>query len=244
MRNPLADVLRHTSSLFVNLICKGTETETIFEAMSPDKSIIFSATLKEPIAELAGESVFANLSLLNGLLNFASYNTETATMNVTRAADGKRVEGFEFKDGSRKAGAIYRSTNPSMIREEDWPPNTGVIKWLTEFEPQKAKLSEFGQLSSLYSEVEKVFMPKTEGGELMFIFGDEGSSNHRASMVFQEGVDVEIKGDIRYKVGDLQSTVKLAGADPCKLHLTSRGVIMVSCENSLARYTYIIRAAR
>ena len=242
MREQLTDIVKHTAALFPWVLVEGTDTETKFASMSEDKTVIFQGVMKTPSPELKGESALSSLTLLNGLLGFTSYQTDKATFTVKRFKDDTRVEEFEFKD-AKKAGATYRLMNPSMIKPEDRPPSIDSIPWELDFEPQKAKMTEFTQLSGLLSEVDRLFTPRTIDGDLHFLLGEEGSSNHRASMVFEEGVTANIKGDIKYSVPALQSAIKVAGAD-YRLHLTSRGVIMVSCETAYATYQYIIRATR
>jgi hypothetical protein len=243
MRDALSDLLKQTSALFPQALVEGTDSETKVSAMTADKTIIFKAILKQPLADLKGESALSNLSMLGGLLNFSSYNTDTATFTVTRSARHDGVEDFRFKD-SKKAGSVYRLMNPAMIKEEDRPPSVANIPWEMSFEPQKAKLTEFSQLAGLYSEVDKLFTPRTVDGDLRFIIGDEGSSNHRCDMVFEEAVTANIKGDIKYSIPAFQSIIKAAGGHPATLHLTSRGVMMVRVETTYGVYEYILRATR
>lgn len=243
MRDAIKDIVKHTASLFPWVLINGSATETTMSGMTADKTIILQAALKTPAADLRGESSLSSLALLNGLLNFAPYNVDGSSFAAKRFKDDSRVEEFTFKD-AKKSGASYRLMNPAMIKEEDRPPVVSDIPWEMSFEPQKDRLVEFGKLAGLLSEVDRLFMPKTIDGDLHFMFGDEGSSTHRASMVFEDGVVGVIKGDIKYSVPDLQATIKLAAGDSPKLHLTSRGVIMVSCETQFATYQYIVRATR
>ncbi len=244
MRDALSDLLKQTSSLFPQVLIQGKATETRVAAMTADKTIIFMATFKEPLPDLLGESALSNLGVLNGLLNFTSYNTDTSTFTVTRSARHDGVESFEFKDAKKKAGSVYRLMNPAMIKEEDRPPSVANIPWEASFEPQKAKLTEFGQLQSMFSEVDKLFTPRTVDGDLRFIIGDEGSSNHRGDMVFEEDINATIKGDIKYSIPAFQSIMKIAGAHPTTLNLNSRGVMMIRVETRFATYEYILRATR
>lgn len=243
MRDALSDLLRQTSSLFKQTLVTGRDTETRVLAMTEDKTIIFQADFKTVIPEMKGESAFSNLGMLNGLLNFASYNTPTATFEVVRSTRHDGVESFEFRD-AKKAGSVYRLMNPAMIKEEDRPPSLNAIPWETQFTPDKGKLAEFSQLASLYGEVDKLFTPRTVDGDLRFKIGDDGSSNHRCDMVFQENIGATIKGDIKYSIPAFQSIIKAAGNHPYTLHLNSRGVMMVRVDTSFAIYQYILRATR
>lgn len=246
MREALTDILKHTSSLFEMLIIDGSDKETTVKAMDKEKTIIFQAKAKEVLSDFdVGQSTMSNLGLLKGLLEFPSYNTEAASLTVKRGTDRRTnspiVEEIGFKD-SKGGGATYRLGDIRMIKDENRPPQVSSIPWELEFEPNRSNLDEFIKLTSLYNEVDKLFCPRTVNGNLQFSLGVENSSTHRASMVFEEGVNANIKGDAKYSTDAFLSILKLASAHPTKLHMSSRGVLMVSFETAHACYEYIIRA--
>lgn len=245
MRETLSDLLRQTSPLFNILKIDGTPSQTRIGGMDADKTIIFQGRLKQAIPELEGESAISNLSMLTGLLNFASYNTDTARFTIKRNKIGgsEIIEQFEFKDG-RGAGAVFRLMNPALLTEDKLPPTVHSIPWECSFEPDRAKVTEFSQLASLCSEVDKLFTPRTVDGALHFMIGDENSSTHRASIIFQEGVSANIRGDIKYSIPLFQAIMKVTAAYPTTLHLTSRGVMKFSIETPYGEYDYILRAVR
>jgi hypothetical protein len=245
MREILSDVLKQ-SAPFAVLKVLGTDTDTTFLASSECKTLIFKAALKAPLAEFKGEFGISNLSLLNGLLNFASYKTDAATFNVKRRMIGDKeiVEQLEFaaSKGS-KSQAVFRLTSPDLIPEIT--TLTGKPTWDVEFSPDRAKVAEFQQLSSLYNEVGKTFIPTTDGGDLVFQVGNQNSSTHSASMVFQESVTGDLTGDLNYPFAMFSQVMKLAGANPAQMSLKSRtGPMKISIETNFANYDYIIRASR
>lgn len=245
MRDILIEVLKQ-SSPFAVLKVIGTDTETTFLASSECKTLIFKASLKVPIADFEGEFGISNLSLLNGLLNLATYKTDAAIFNIKRRKIGDKeiVEQFEFSASKgSKSQAIFRLTSPDLIPEIT--TMTGKPVWDVEISPDKAKVVEFQQLASLYNEVGKTFIPTTEDGDLIFKVGNQNSSTHSASMVFQEGVTGDVTGDLNYPFAMFVAVMKLAGANPTKMALKSRsGPMKISIETAFADYDYIIRASR
>lgn len=245
MRDILSEILKQ-SNPFPVLKVTGTATETTVIASSECKTFIFRAFLKNPIPEFEGEFGITNLSLLNGLLNFASYRTDTSTFNVKRRQIGEReiVEQLEFSAGKgSKSNAVFRFTSPDLIPEIT--TMTGKAVYDVEFAPDRAKVAEFQQLATLYSEVGKTFIPATDGTDLVFHVGNRNSSTHSASIVFQEGVTGTVEGDLQYPVGMFASVMKLAGSNPVSMSLKSRsGPMKIAVETEFANYEYIIRASR
>jgi hypothetical protein len=245
MRDILSDVLKQGGP-FPVLKVEGTDTETNMFASSECKTLIFKAALKQPIPEFHGEFGISNLSLLNGLLNFSTYKTLDATFAVKRRKinDKEIVEQVEFaaKKGS-KSTAVFRFTAPDLVG--DITKMTGKPTFDVEFVPDKAKLTEFQQLASLYNEVSKTFVPTTDGGELIFRVGNNNSSTHSASMVFEDEVTGEITGDLQYPTAMFLQVMKLAGSNPVTMALKSRsGPMKITTETPFADYEYIIRASR
>jgi hypothetical protein len=245
MRAALSEIIKQTSSLFPLLVVVNDTTTREFRGMTPDKSLILRCVPKFDLVGLEGEVAISDLSMLSGLLSFASYNTDAATFRVNRA-ERKGIEYAEsmvFGDG-KKAGATFRLTNPANIREEEIPPPIKSIPWELELVPEKSSVMEFSQLASLYSKTEPLFLPQTVDGDLHFSVGEENSSMHHASMVFAEDVGVTIKGVARYSIATFHTLAKIASPYPHKLCLTSRGVIGFQIETANATYDYILRATR
>lgn len=241
MREVLGDIIHQTSDMFEVLKVIGSNKETKITAVDDEKVMFLDATLKEPIEEFDGEFGLTNIKLLKGLLDFPSYRTDEAKFNVKRKErNGKEtVEQFEFKDANNK-GSIFRLMSSDLI------PSQAVIKnipWDITIEPNKSKFSEFQKLANLYSKVENSFAPKTEGNDLVFIIGEEDSSTHQASMVFQSGVDGELKGDIRFGIPQFLSIMRM-NSENTKLMFTSRGILCVEIETKYGFYKYFLRAKR
>lgn len=242
IKDILVEVVRQTSGLVSAIKITGTPTETRFQGVDENKTIFVEGVLKTPIPDFEGEFGITNLNLLKGLLEFASYRTDTAVFNVNRRKwnDKSTVESFSFRDVNN-VGSDYRCMSPDLVPEQAEIRN---IPWDVVFTPNKGKLAEFQQLSNLYKEVSSTFGAKTEETNLIFYIGDDNSSTHRGAMVFETGVNGNLGGDLLWSVGHFISVMKLAADKPTELRLTNHGVLSVSTETANANFTYFLRASR
>lgn len=242
MRDALADVVKQSIGLIDIIKITGKSDETRIQGVDEKKTLFVEAYLKEPIEEFEGAFGLTNLALLRGLLDFSAYRTDQATFAVKRRVmtdDRETVEQLEFRDG-RGAGADFRCMSPDRVPEQ---AEIQGVRWDVSVVTNKLKVAEFQQLASLYAEVDKSFGVKTENGNLLFFFGDESSSTHRASMVFEEGVAGTLNAGLLWSAAQLLQVLKLAGPEP-RLHITGRGVLAVEVETEHGSYKYYLRASR
>jgi hypothetical protein len=242
MRDVLLDLVRQTGGLTEALRVTGSDTETVIKGCDADKTLFIEAKLKEPLPEFAGEFGITNMNILGGLLNFVNYRTDDATFTVKRMArNGKdTVEKIEFRNDKTGNEADFRMMDPAHIPEQATIP---AIPWEVTIVPTKTKVAEFSQIATLYSEA-KQFGARTVKGDLQFYIGDDNSSTHRASMVFENGVKGELKGTIQWNTYQFLAVMKLTGNHPTQIKLTSRGVLGVEVETPHGIYNYFLRAQR
>lgn len=244
MRDVLLDVLKQ-SAPFPVLKVIGTTTSTTVLSSSDCKSLIFKGTLKEPIPDFEGEFGITKLSLLTGLLNFGAYKTDASTFSVKRRKIGEKeiVEQFDFSAGPKsKTTATFRLTAPDLI--PDITTMTANPTWDIAFAPEKAKIAEFKQLASLYSDVSKTFIPMVDGADLVFMLGNQNSSTHSASLVIEENVSGAITGNLNYSISLFLEAMKLACGNTTLSFKSRTGPLKISTETDYATYDYIIRATR
>ena len=243
-KNVIADIVKKIGGLgFVETLrVTGTADKTRIEAIDNDKTVIIKATTKEALADLQGEFGVANLQLLGGLLNFVSYKTDDSTFNVKlRDVNGKQVpEEFEFRDAN-KLGANFRLMNANLVPEQ---PLVADITWDVEFTPAVAKIQEFSSLAGLYSQFDQYFAVKTKDGNLVFAIGEEGSATHRASLVFEEDIKGELKGELLWPIAQFLSILKSAAGHDYTVGITSKGALLVQVITEFATYDFILPARR
>jgi hypothetical protein len=243
-KNVVADIVKKIGGLgFVETLrVTGTADDTKIEAIDNDKTVIIKAKTKDVQTDLVGEFGIANLQLLNGLLNFASYKTDDATFSVKkRDVNGKQVpEEFEFRDAN-KLGANFRLMNANLVPEQ---PLVADIKWDVTFVPSKAKIQEFQGLAGLYSQFDQFFSVKTVDGNLVFSIGEEGSATHRASLVFEQDIEGELKGELLWPISQFLSILKAADGNEHSVGITSKGALLVSVKTELTEFNFILPARR
>jgi hypothetical protein len=245
MREVIADIVKHTEGLgFIEDVkITGTLDETKIEAMDANKTVFVKGRLIKPVAELEGQFGLSSLSLLNRLLNFASYRTDEATFSVKRRdRNGVEVpEQFLLRD-SNGEGADFRLMSAELVPDQAIIAN---IPWDIKVQPKPSKVQEFSQLASFYNEFEKWFSVKTTKDGLVFYIGDENSASHRVSMLFEKDVTGTFKGDWNWPSSQVLSILKLAGSNPSTIMcFSSKGAMQVSVTSDYGTYDYVLPARR
>lgn len=243
MRDQLLDIIKHTSGLGVDTVrVTGTDKSTVFEAMDDNRTIIIRAELKQPEPELVGEFGMRSLGILQGLLNFAPYRTDKATMVVKRKKRGD-VETpedlvFTAEDGS---GANFRLMNASLL------PAQAQLKhnsWDVTISPSDSKVQEFSTLASMYSAVENFFSVETKNGNLNFQIGDPNGANHSASMTFAEKISGSIDTTMYWPINQVLSVLKIGKGENPEMQIMNLGALRINLETDHAKYSMILPARK
>jgi hypothetical protein len=85
---------------------------------------------------------------------------------------------------------------------------------------------------------ESVFQVKTDGGNLVFYFGD--ANTHAGSFVFEAGVKGKLKQMWSWPVTQVMSILNLDGDKVMKI--SDQGAMMITVNSGLAGYDYILPA--
>jgi len=85
---------------------------------------------------------------------------------------------------------------------------------------------------------ETTFVAKTEGGKLMFYFGDH--SSHAGNFAFTDGVTGTVAKGYHWPVSVIQSILSLPGDKTYSI--SDEGASLISVDSGLAKYNYIIPA--
>jgi hypothetical protein len=94
------------------------------------------------------------------------------------------------------------------------------------------------KLQSAAHTEEPIFNVKTEGGDLVFSFGDAGS--HAGSFVFQPGVEGTLKHTWSWPVAQVQAILNLSG--DITMSISDQGAMQITVDSGLAKYNYILPA--
>jgi hypothetical protein len=240
MRDYLQDLIQHTHGLgCIDLIkVSGTDTETTINAVSDDKTVIFSGTFKNPIAEFIGVFGMPNLGKLKTILSFEDYD-EHAKINVVRGTreDPNAPANIHFET---KAGDFindYRLMSKYIIDDLIKHVEFKGTKWNVEFEPSIVGIQRLKRQASASSD-EKNFITKTENGDLKIYFGDP--STHSSNFIFHSGVSGTLTRAWNWPVKEFLSIMDLPGDKTVRIG--DAGVVEITVDSGLAVYRYLIPA--
>jgi len=245
MRDILTDVVRQTKDLFEQIKVTGTEEATKIQGVDKDKTLFLEATLNNPLPEFIGEFGISNLHMLDNWLNHSPFKSEKSSFSVVREVKNgsETVTSFEFRaaDGY---GSSHKTMAANLVAEQAKIAN---IPWQVTVVPSKAKIAEFQAVSRIFSEVDsKSFrISTTKSKELIFSLGDENAATHNVSMVFEANVTGELNGsNMMFDTNQFLGLMKIAGANPTTMNITSKGVLGMVMQTLSGTYNYYLRAKR
>jgi hypothetical protein len=237
MRDHLLDLVSHTNGLGVinQVRIVGTDTETNFNGIAEDRSVVLEGGLITPVPEFAGTFGMPNLGKLNILLNLQEYK-EDAKLSISRKSTGEPEQmNFENKVGDFKNS--YRFMASELANEKIKPPKFKGVKWNVEFEPNASAIMRLKMQATANAE-ETTFQAKVEDGHLKFFFGDH--STHAGNFVFQHDVSGDIKRAWPWPVKTVIAILDLAGDKV--MRISDEGAAQIIVNSGLAVYTYTIPA--
>jgi hypothetical protein len=212
---------------------------TRVQSYDDERVLFIDGLTHHSVPEITGEFGLFNFKILKGLLTLSNFQTDNATFKVgTRNIDGVQYpDRIEFKGGGTKA--TFRLMSKEVVPEQ---PTIVNIPWDISFTPSVSKVAEFQQMASLYSDVEGMFVMRTDGTDLVVDFGNDSSSTHSASMIFEEGVS-EFQGEMKFPIDKFLMLMKAAkDAKAFELKLTSRGGLLgVVTVTDIATYNYYLK---
>lgn len=240
MKDILTDIVAHTHSLGILPLVKitGEQDSTTIDSMAEDRSVILTGKTHAPIGEFEGVFGMPNLDKLNLHLRNPEYK-ENAKIEVVQAnRNGKDVPvSLHFENQSGDFVNDYRFMNAEIINEKLKTVKFKGTTWDIEFEPALTSVQRLKLQAQAHSE-ENVFQVKTEGGNLVFFFGD--ASTHAGSFTFQSDVKSKLKQAWAWPVTQVMSILNLDGDKT--MRIADAGAMMITVNSGLAEYNYILPA--
>ena len=240
MKDILQDLVAHTHSLgFIPLVkVSSDDKKTEIEAMAEDRSVIVNAATKRAVDGIDGIFGMPNLNKLAIHLNCPEYK-EDAKITVSKAErNGETIPtGLHFENAAGDFENDYRFMNTEIINEKLKSVKMRAVAWDIEFEPQVASIQRLKFQANAHSE-ETVFQVKTDGGNLVFSFGD--ASTHAGSFVFQPSVTGKLKQTWSWPVQQVQSILGLSG--DITMRIADAGALQITVDSGTAEYNYILPA--
>jgi hypothetical protein len=206
--------------------------------MAEDRSVIMEAETAAPYPDMIGVFGMPQLNKLKYLIEGAEYK-ENAKIAVTKEQrNGNEIPtGIHFENAAGDFVNDYRFMVADIINEKLKTAKFKGASWDVEFQPSLASIQRLKLQAGAHTE-EKDFRVKTEGGNLIFFFGDAGT--HAGSFVFQADVKAKFKNNWAWPVQQVMSILNLGGDITMKL--TDAGAMQITVDSGLAEYNYILPA--
>ena len=245
MKDILLDLVDHTAGLgFIeNVKVIGTDAETTFEAMDPDRTVILNAKAHNPIPEFVGEFGMGNLGFLNGIVNLDSYKVDEATINVNnRERNSEQVlESLTFEDQYGNTDQ-YRFMSKEVVDQQLKTVKFRGVNWNVSFEPSKQSVQELAQIASIYVNIEPTFSVRTENGNVVIGVGTDDGSGHVGKRIFARNVAGELKQHWSWPLHQVLAILKLGMSGACVMNISDQGALQIAIDSGLATYDYILPA--
>lgn len=244
MKEYLADLIKNVSALDFDVIkVTGTKEGTKITTRTQDTSMILYGTFKKPLAEFEGVFGVNNIPMLNGLVSLSAFKDKKATIKVGRMEkDGMSVPTEIIFESPGVAKASHRLVGEKQIPKQ-LQANVEINWDVVIKNPNKQRINDFAQLSSIYAAQETRFGVRTEKGELKFIIGNEDSSTHKAAFTFAEEVTGNLKAGYMWNTVAVLNVLKLAaGAESSVLRISNQGAMRIDISTEFADYEFIFSA--
>jgi len=242
MQDYLKDIVQHTNGLGnIDLIkITGTDTETLINSVSEDRSVILEAKFKTAHPDFIGTFGMPNLGKLKTILGIDEYRENAKiTINTQKNSNGDTVPcGIHFENKVGDFKNDYRYMEANVINDKLKTVKFRGVKWGVDFEPTAANIQRLRYQASANSE-ETTFTAKTENGDLKFYFGDP--TTHAGNFVFSAGVAGSFtKTQWHWPIGVVLAILALPGDKTFKM--SDEGASKITVDSGLIEYDYIIPA--
>ena len=216
-------------------LSRGVELTIGFDAGVPEVSVPFCVV---PVPEFVGTFGMPNLGKLNTILNIPEYKENAKITVNTRDRNGE-AEPFSlrFENAAGDFKNDFRFMQKELMEEKLASVKFKGANWNVDIEPNGASTQRFKFQSQANSD-EVLFVAKTEDGNLKFYFGDD--SGHTGNFTFQSSVSGELKQSWKYPVAEVLSILNLTG--DIRMKFSDAGAAMITVDNGLALYEYILPA--
>tara|TARA_B110001454_G_scaffold167764_1_gene157799 strand:- start:94 stop:840 length:747 start_codon:yes stop_codon:yes gene_type:complete len=245
MKDILLDLVDHTAGLgFIeNVKVTGTDAETTFEAMDPDRTVILNAKAHNPIPEFIGEFGMGNLGFLNGIVNLDSYKVDEAIINVNnRERNGEQVlDSLTFEDQYGNTDQ-YRFMSKEVVDQQLKTVKFRGVNWDVSFEPSKQSVQELAQIANIYVNIEPTFSVRTENGNVVIGVGTDDGSGHVGKRIFARNITGELKQHWSWPLHQVLAILKLGMSGACVMNISDQGALQIAIDSGLATYDYILPA--
>lgn len=242
----LSDILKHTHALgFIEIVkVFGEEDKTKLEAMSKEKTVIFTGELNDAIPELDEHTVgLGRMGILDGYVKFPTFK-ENANLIAILEEERNTPSGptkipTEIKFSSPNGhSSNYRFMGEAVVNNNvNVPPFKGA-DWKIEHEPTEKNLKDLQYFSGILSTYEGTFNVIIKNGNMSLGVGSDG--NDQAVIPFASGITESMPDTFRWPLAEVISILKLQGDS--KMFFDPRGLLKIEVDSGLGKYKYMLPA--
>jgi hypothetical protein len=236
MKDYLQDIVQHTHSLGIIDLVKiiGSDSSTLIEAVSEERTVIVQAQFHNPVPEFIGTFGMPNLGKLNTILNIPEYKDDSK-LSITKKDDSPSGIHFENSLGDFKND--YRFMSAEIVNDQLKTVKFKGVKWGVEIEPSVAAIQRL-KFQAQANSGETTFIAKTENNNLVFYFGDH--SSHAGNFVFAHDVAGTLSKAWSWPLSAVISILSLSGDK--MIRFSDEGAVQITVDSGLAIYNYILPA--
>jgi hypothetical protein len=236
MKDYLQDIVQHTHSLGIIDLVKivGSDSQTVIEAVSEERTVIVQAQFHNPVPEFIGTFGMPNLGKLNTILNIPEYKDD-AKLSITKKDDAPTGIHFENATGDFKND--YRFMSAEIVNDQLKTVKFKGVRWGVEIEPSVAAIQRL-KFQAQANSGETTFIARVENNNLVFYFGDH--SSHAGNFVFAHDVAGSLSKAWSWPLSAVISILSLSGDK--MIRFSDEGAAQITVDSGLAIYNYILPA--
>ena len=237
MIDNLKDLITHTHDLgCIDLVkVSGEAATTAVEGLAEDRSVVIQAKFHNPVSEFQGTFGMPNMSTLKTILGIDEYAAD-AVITVKQDATKGPVS-MNFLNAAGDFTNDYRFMTKEVVEDKLKTVKFKGVNWHVELEPSMASIQRL-KYQAMANPTESTFIAKTEGGDLVFYFGDH--STHAGNFVFAHDVPGNLTRSWHWPIAHVINILSLDGDKV--LRFSDDGAAQIIVDSGIAEYTYILPA--
>ena len=226
MKDILQDIISHTQSLGLLTMLKITpgDTATIIESVTEDRAVILQGATHTKIPEFTKTLGMPDLQKLSYHLKNPEYEKDAKITVETGVRNNETIPThIHFENATQDFHNDYRFMEKSIIEEKLKSVKSRITSWEIVFEPTMAAIQRLKLMAGTLDQDDKLFVVKTENGNLNFCFGD--LNTHAGKFTFQHGVSGTLSHSWAWPVEAVQKILGLNGDKT--LSISDKGAMMM-----------------
>lgn len=236
IKETLSDLINNTTRIgFERIRVKGSDTDTLFLAMTSDTSLLMRAKASKTIPEFKGVFGLGALGVLRGYLNIFNAYDDAVISVLNAERNGETVLTDISFSAKGKSSAKYRLIGEAALSKIMVPKD---IKWDITTTISLAKINEFSSFGDIMSSIEENFIVSVKDGNLLFSLGEPDAADNRVEVVIGE-VANNLSGSFKFPIKTFQTLLK-QGNSPT-IRFNNLGLALVEYDTGLISYEFTIK---